>query len=576
MFHRCYECPALQAERDMYVLTGGAASAARAVGSQYREQFAHDIFPDPGAILPTGFLERECQVFCHNQPPDGLLEGHIFTRRLFVGQRCAATGWLGSCGGRRYAGNLNAAAHGAVPSDVLPGQSARDGEDHAAAMAGHIITLDPLTLHIDCEGTIATVNGPKCKALGAGVPEHTSGTGFCFSHDEVRAVKVKGHATERDVEAGRTFPLVQKGKRLCQTTSQKKCADTHKPAFRVAKTVVACASLAKQAARWAAEAHVLLRFRGWSDTRTSLRHDHRDHGHDRHVGDSSASGAKRLQRRRRVRCATGFLSVVPTRFSQDSYLDPRTFRGHSLQFSMLEAELWTTPSSFAPSVERSTGSVRMLSARQCSEFPAGRASQLRKLRSGPWLDSRTLSSPHSGRGYCFGGSAGILRGWFGQNGHGAYHPKKATGGSAGSGASGLGTCRRGYRQREPSAAAFRPEVVEFMGGVWAQRSVGDKARPQGWRCSPLTRQADLATHPCSLFCSPRPRRDIGVMCAVGGDGSSSSEYEADPYNIWNVLLAALVHFPHWRGAAAAAYVGRGGLCGIVMPLCLRRVMRRAL
>ena len=28
------------------------------------------------------------------------------------------------------------------------------------------------------------------------------------------------------------------------------------------------------------------------------------------------------------------------------------------EFSMLEAELWTTPSSFAPSVELSTGSVR--------------------------------------------------------------------------------------------------------------------------------------------------------------------------------------------------------------------------
>ena len=32
------------------------------------------------------------------------------------------------------------------------------------------------------------------------------------------------------------------------------------------------------------------------------------------------------------------------------------------------------------------------------------------------------------------------------------------------------------------------------------------------------------------------------MCAVGRDGSSSSESEAEPYNIWNALLAALVHF----------------------------------
>ena len=32
------------------------------------------------------------------------------------------------------------------------------------------------------------------------------------------------------------------------------------------------------------------------------------------------------------------------------------------------------------------------------------------------------------------------------------------------------------------------------------------------------------------------------MCAVGCDGSSSSECEAEPCNIWNALLAALAHF----------------------------------
>ena len=32
------------------------------------------------------------------------------------------------------------------------------------------------------------------------------------------------------------------------------------------------------------------------------------------------------------------------------------------------------------------------------------------------------------------------------------------------------------------------------------------------------------------------------MCAVGCDGSSSSESEAEPYNIWTALLAALVQF----------------------------------
>ena len=87
-------------------------------------------------------------------------------------------------------------------------------------MAGHF-SLDPITLYIDCEGTIATINGPKHKALGAQGPRAHVWNKLLFSHDEVKAVKVKGHATERDVEAAH-FPLVQKGETILQTPSQKK------------------------------------------------------------------------------------------------------------------------------------------------------------------------------------------------------------------------------------------------------------------------------------------------------------------------------------------------------------------
>ena len=187
--------------------------AARSVGSQYREQFAHGIFPDPAAIPPTGSLERVCHVLWHNRPPDGL---GTFSRTDDVG-------------------NFKAAAYGAVPSDVLPGQTSRVGEDYAAAMAGHI-KLDPLTLHIDCED----------KALGAQGPRAHVWNRLLVSQDEVRAVKVKGHATQRDVEAGRTSHLRKRRNDFADTFA-KKGADTHKPAFRVARTVVACASLAKQA-----------------------------------------------------------------------------------------------------------------------------------------------------------------------------------------------------------------------------------------------------------------------------------------------------------------------------------------
>ena len=358
MFHRCYECPALQTERDMYV-SQEVRSAARAVGSQYREQLAHGIFPDPGAILPTGFPERQCQVFWHNRPPDGLLEGHIFTD----GSSCG-NGTLRRAGWAVVAiddvGNLKAAAYGAVPSDVLPGQSARDGEDYAAAMAEQF-TLDPLTLYIDCEGTIATINGPKHKALGARGPRAHVWNRLLFSHDEVRAVKVKGPATERDVEAGRTSHLCKRRNDLADTFA-KKGTDTHKPAFRVAKTVVACASLAKQAARWAAEAHVLLMFRGWNDTRDAAP---RSRVHDRHERDSSASGTRRLQRGPQVGCAIGFPPSSPHASRKTVILTLAHSEGTACswdEFSMLEAEHWTTPSSSAPSAGLSTGSEPMLFA----------------------------------------------------------------------------------------------------------------------------------------------------------------------------------------------------------------------
>ena len=208
MFHHCYECPALQTERDMHV-SQEVRQAARSPGPQYTEQFAHDIFPSPAAILPTGSLERACPVLCHNRLPDELLEGHISTDSSSSGSGALRrAGW--AVVAVDNVGNLKAAAFGAVPCDVLPGQNPRDGKDYAAAMAGHI-TLDPLTLHIVCEGTIATVNGPKCEALGAGGPRAHVWNRLLVSNDEVRAVKVKGRSTERDVEWAH-FPRVQKGK----------------------------------------------------------------------------------------------------------------------------------------------------------------------------------------------------------------------------------------------------------------------------------------------------------------------------------------------------------------------------
>ena len=66
MFHRCYECPALQTERDMEV-SQEVRQAARSLEPQYREQFAHGIFPCPSQILPTGALQQPCPVLWHTR-----------------------------------------------------------------------------------------------------------------------------------------------------------------------------------------------------------------------------------------------------------------------------------------------------------------------------------------------------------------------------------------------------------------------------------------------------------------------------------------------------------------------------
>ena len=78
------------------------------------------------------------------------------TARLRAAACCGVRGW--AVVAVDDLGNLKATVYGTVPSDVLPNQSSRDGEDNAAAMAG-LFTLDPLTLHIGCEGTVATIQG---------------------------------------------------------------------------------------------------------------------------------------------------------------------------------------------------------------------------------------------------------------------------------------------------------------------------------------------------------------------------------------------------------------------------------
>ena len=148
--------------------------------------------------------------------------------------------------------NLKSAACGTLPIDVLPEQTSRDGEDYAVAMAGPI-TMDPLTLHIACAGTTATIRRPRRRGRGP-----MSGAG-CLA-PTTRSRQSRSRAARRRWTCRRGVPLAD--------VFSKKAADTPKLRLRVARTVLALAltALGKQAARWAAEAHVVLHAPGWDDT----------------------------------------------------------------------------------------------------------------------------------------------------------------------------------------------------------------------------------------------------------------------------------------------------------------------
>ena len=443
------------------------------------------------------------------------------------------------------------------------------GEDYAAATAGHF-TLDPLTLYIDCEGTIATVSGQSTKPWEPRARAHVWNR-LLVSHEEVRAVKVKGHATERDVEAGRTSHLCKNGNELADTFA-KKGADTHKPAFRVAKTVVACASLAMQAARWAAEAHVLLRFRGGT-TPGLLR---LDHGYGRRERDSSA---RRLQHRRRARCATGFLPSFP-------HVSRKTVTS-TLALSEGTACFWDECRALDNAIIfcAKCGVVYCKRAdalcRRCSEFPGGQSVAAAQIevwafskQTLPWLDSRARSSSHSGRGYYLGGTVGILRGWSGQNGHGAHHTQKATGGPSGSGSGTLGDASERLSTTKTSRCSVSTSGGRSCGrrmGSTISWSQSSPSRPVV--CAP-TRQTDLTTQVGSYCLIQHGPSETSALCVQWvAMGLPAPKARQSPTTFGTRGIGA---FPHWQGDAAAAYVGRNGLGGNVVPLCVRRVMRRAL
>ena len=278
----------------------------RARWSRNTEQFARGCFPCPSQILPMGARQ--------------LGRAHLH-RRILVGQWHSAARRLG-CGRRRQFGKPQVGG-------LRSGTSRRPHRTDFARRRG--LRCDFGWSDHDGPAHPATARAPSrlptgrsVLALGAkGKRVHVWSSLFC-SHDEVTAVKVNGHATEADVQAGRSTLLFRHGNNFADVFA-KEGADTRKPPLHVAKTYLARSSLAKQALRWAAEAHVVLRSRGWSDT----------------LGTSGPKTRVRRARTRAKRKRGETLAVpaagqaadrlalfTPASFSHNSELDTRSFGGN--------------------------------------------------------------------------------------------------------------------------------------------------------------------------------------------------------------------------------------------------------
>ena len=251
----------------------------------------------------------------------------------------------------RLTGVAPGGTFGAVPGGVLPGQTSRDGEDHAAAMAGHI-TLDPLMLHIDCEGTIATINGPKHKALGARGHRAHVWNRLLFSHTrpgQSRSRVIPQRATWRRGE----LPTCAKGKTTLQTPLPRRGKHTQACFSRRQDSRCVCLPGQASGTLGGREAHVFAKVQGLNDTRAAAP---RTRVRPPRARLKRKRGEKEIATPAAGQVSDWLSHIFPSRFSQDSHLDPRTFRGHSScswdEFSILGVGRWTVPSSSAPNVER--------------------------------------------------------------------------------------------------------------------------------------------------------------------------------------------------------------------------------
>ena len=236
-----------------------AAAAVKAADGARGELFARGLLPNPGALLPPA--KAEAGVCWFNRPPGGLLIGDLFTDGSASGVELGAprAGWaVVRCD---PSGVLIRAAFGAVPLSEATGQTIADADDYAVAMI-RVLALSPSVAHVDRQQTVHDALGSRAAATSARHPRAHLWVRFfaAFEQDaEARVVKTKGHATAADVAAGRSTAAQLRDNDHADCFANQGALQhgpAADPAGAQAAVMTATVGLARQAARWSAEAFV--------------------------------------------------------------------------------------------------------------------------------------------------------------------------------------------------------------------------------------------------------------------------------------------------------------------------------
>ena len=125
-----------------------------------RERFAKGLLPAPAALIPQPRTIPQAITQWINKPASERLTGTLFFDGSATGGQ---TPFLRRAGWAIVqvdaAGELVAAAFGAVPWESAPAQVARDAEDYAVFMLTRVAT-QPFTIYVDCAGTVGAARNP--------------------------------------------------------------------------------------------------------------------------------------------------------------------------------------------------------------------------------------------------------------------------------------------------------------------------------------------------------------------------------------------------------------------------------